>query len=101
MPVAFMVNYQGHGYGKFQIDEMSLKTFETRLRDVKDRLTRKQIYSMLYDMIMSGAVAGSRVMQIIANNIDAEDAEDILTDVLMFTVPAIIAKYLPTDTAEA
>lgn len=80
---------------------MSLKTFETRLRDVKDRLTRKQIYSMLYDMIMSGAVAGSRVMQIIANNIDAEDAEDILTDVLMFTVPAIIAKYLPTDTAEA
>jgi hypothetical protein len=56
---------------------------------------------MLYDMIMSGAVAGSRVMQIIANNIDAEDAEDILTDVLMFTVPAIIAKYLPTDTAEA
>lgn len=39
-------------------------------------------------------------MKIITNNIDKEDAEDILSDVLQSIVPIIIARYLPNETYE-
>lgn len=31
MPYAFGLNYKGHGYGKFIIDENSLNSFENSL----------------------------------------------------------------------
>ena len=39
-------------------------------------------------------------MKIVTNNIEQEDAEDILCDVLFFIIPTIINKYLPNDTFE-
>ena len=52
---------------------------------------------MLYDMIKTGEVSGARVMQIIANNLSYETAEDILSEVLQSFVPLIISKYLPFE----
>lgn len=56
---------------------------------------------MLYDMIKSGSVSGSRVMLIIANNLESETAEDILQEVLSSIVPAIVAKYLPMNSYDS
>ena len=68
-PFAFGLNFNAYGYGKFIIDDMSLSAFENNLMHIKDRLNRKQVYCMLYDMIKCGAVSASRVMRIIENNL--------------------------------
>jgi hypothetical protein len=41
LPHAFLINYGAHGYGKFIIDSMTLKTFERDLYKIEDKLTRK------------------------------------------------------------
>jgi hypothetical protein len=96
-PFAFSLNHDAYGYGKFVIDEMSLTAMEQNLKLIESRLNRKQTYFMLYDMIKTGEVSGARVMKIIANNLQFETAEDILSEVLQQFVPAIISKYLPFE----
>lgn len=98
---AFIINYGAHGYAKFVIDEASLTMFETKLHQVEDRLTRNQIYGILYDMIKSGHISGSRVMHIMSNNLKQETAEEVLATQLSQYVPSIIGKYLPTETYDA
>lgn len=51
-------------------------------------------------MIKSGKVPGSQVMHIITSNLESESAEEIVTDVLLSIVPAIINKYLPNQSYE-
>lgn len=94
-PVAFFMNLGAHGYGKFTSDEMSMTAFEQNLYKIEDRLTRRQLYLTLFDMIKQQGVSGSRVMHIIMNNLEHETAEEILSQVLNSIVPTIIGKYLP------
>lgn len=54
---------------------------------------------MLFDMIKSGHVAGSRVIKTIKNNILHETAEDVISDNFMY-IPAILSKYLPEESYE-
>lgn len=49
-------------------------------------------------MIKSGHISGSRVMHIMTNNLKHETAEEVLSTQLSQYVPAIIGKYLPTET---
>lgn len=46
-------------------------------------------------MVRTGHAAGSRVLTLIANNIQDEQAEEILDDLLKSTVPALSKKYVP------
>jgi len=62
MPYAFLINEQANGYGKFVIDEQTLTAFEANFGLIEDKLTRKQSYNMMYDMIKSGKIAASRVL---------------------------------------
>lgn len=75
----FIINNEAHGYAKFIVDEASLNMFETKLHLIEDRLTRNQIYGMLYDMVKSGHISGSRVMHIMTNNLKHETAEEVLS----------------------
>ena len=96
----FIINYGAHGYAKFIVDEKSLSMFEEGLHKVEDRLTRNQIYGMLYDMVKSGHISGSRVMHIMANNLKHETAEEVLSTQMRQYVPSIINKFLPTESFE-
>ena len=70
------------------------------LKKIQDRLSRKNIYNQLFDMIKSGRVPGSQVMHIITSNLESESAEEIVTEVLQSIVPAIVNKYLPDKSYE-
>lgn len=94
-----MINHNSQGYGKFVIDEQSLDVFEERLSDIECRLTRKQIYNILFDMIKSGQIAASRVMKIMKKHIVKETAEDVINDNSKF-IPAILKKYVPEESYE-
>ena len=97
-PFAILLNYQAHGYGKFFIDEKSLKSFEmVPLKNITCRLTRKQIYNILFDMTITGAVAGSRVLALCIANMEDEQAEEILNDLIKATIPVLIKKYVPSS----
>ena len=48
-------------------------------------------------MIKSGRIAGSQVLSIIQNNIENEQAEDIMQDNFKILIPAIIGKYIPME----
>ena len=93
-PAAFLMNLHARGYAKFTCDEMSMAAFEQNLHKIEDRLTRRQIYLTLYDMIKQQSISGARVMHIIMSNLEHETAEEILGTVLNSIVPAIIGKYL-------
>jgi hypothetical protein len=38
---AFLINHGAHGYGKFGIDELTLKAYETGLHKIESSLDRK------------------------------------------------------------
>lgn len=98
MPKAFLPNYMVYGYGKFIIDEHSFRHFEnSQFIKLDCRLSRKQIYNILFDMVRTGQAAGSRVLQFIAKNLSDENAEEILNDLLKSIVPALIGKYVPIE----
>lgn len=100
-PYAFLINDQANGYGKFVIDEQTLTAFEANFGLIEDKLTRKQTYNMMYDMIKSGKIAASRVMHIVLGHISTETAEDVIQDVFRFIVPVTLKRYVPLDTYQA
>jgi len=99
-PAAFLMNLHARGYAKFTCDEMSMAAFEHSLHKIECRLTRRQIYLTLYDMIKQQGVSGARVIEIIMGNLEHETAEEILGTVLNSIVPAIIGKYLSLSNYE-
>ena len=79
---------------------MSLKAFETGLHKIENSLDRKQITNIMYDLIKSGKIAGSRVLNLILNNLQHETAVDVLQDTLCIVVPAILEKFLHPEVHE-
>ena len=59
-------------------------------------MNRKHLYLILYDMIKSHRIAGSRVLSIMAENLAEETAEDIIKYVLQL-IPIIIQSYVPIE----
>lgn len=52
---------------------------------------------MMFDMIKSGKIAGSRLLHIVLQNVETETAEDVMGDILRFVIPQVIKKYLPEE----
>ena len=90
---AFLINYGCHGYGKFEIDPMSLTALETGLHKIKSSLDRKNLYNVMFDMIKSGSLPASQVLHIMLNNLQHESAVEILEDCLCNIIPCILTKY--------
>ena len=59
-------------------------------------MNRKHLYMILYDMIKSHRIAGSRVLSIMAENLAEETAEDVIKYVLQL-IPIIIQSYVPIE----
>jgi len=98
---AFLINYGCHGYGKFQVDPMTLTALETGLHKVKDSRERKNLMNVMYDLIKSGSLPAAHVLRIIINNLEHETAVDILQDTFRFIVPCILSKFLHEEVNEA
>jgi len=94
-----LLNQEAHGYAKFVIDELTLNEFAKpgQLSKIKSSLERRQIYNMMFDMIKSGKIAGSRLLHIVLQNVETETAEDVMGDILRFVIPQVIKKYLPEE----
>ncbi len=98
---AFLINYGCHGYGKFEIDPMTLTALETGMHKITSSLERKNLCNVMYDLIKSGSLPASRVLRIIVNNLEHESAVDILQDSFRFIIPCILSKYLHEEVNEA
>jgi len=94
----YLINHDAHGYAKFVIDERSINALETGLHKIKSSLDRKQIYSMLYDMTISGKVPCVRVLDIINKNTQDAETEDVIVEVYRGILPLIIKKFVPAET---
>ena len=95
---AYLINHGAHGYGKFILDEHTLAALEAGgLHKIDSSLARKQIYNMLYDMVISTRIPGSRVIRIFMVNISHGESEDVLVECFRSLVPAILAKFVPMD----
>jgi hypothetical protein len=94
-PFAFFINYGAHGYAKFVVDERTLQNLEeSRLINIEGGMNRKHLYMILYDMIKSHRIAGSRVLSIMAENLAEETAEDVIKYVLQL-IPIMISNFVP------
>ena len=61
-PFAYHINYLNHGYGKFKIDDKSIKVYEDNLGKIDDSMSRKQIYNILYDMLREQEISGAQLL---------------------------------------
>ena len=96
----FIVNHEAHAYGKFNIPEVTLNAFESQLHKLDSSMARKQQLNMMYDMIKSGKIPASRVLRIVRENMEKENAVDVLQDTFRFIIPGILGRYLHTEVIE-
>ena len=95
-PHCYHINQGNYGFGKFRIDEKSIKAFTEGLHKVKGSMNRKQIFNILYDMLQEGDISGAQLLDICLNNIPHETETNVLGDVFKFIIPSLIKKYLPS-----
>mmetsp|Transcript_33619 Transcript_33619/g.51814 ORF Transcript_33619/g.51814 Transcript_33619/m.51814 type:complete len:334 (+) Transcript_33619:1840-2841(+) len=96
-PFAYHINYKNYGFAKFKIDDKSLKAFQEKLAKIEDSISRKQIYNILYDMLKQNDISGAQLLDICKSQMITETAEDVIKDVLRFTIPAVIKSYIPLE----
>ena len=77
-PYAYFMNYGCHGYAHFKIDERSLKAYENKLSLIEDSLTRKLIYSDLYEMMKEGDISGYYLLRLLKKHLPDETSEDVI-----------------------
>ena len=94
---AYLLNHGAHGYAKFVLDERTIRALEKDLYKIKSSLDRKQLYSILYDMTISGKIPGIRVVEIMKHNIQFSESEDIITEVFRSSMPPLLKKYIPPE----
>lgn len=75
---AYLINHGAHGYAKFVLDERTVTALEQDMHKIKSSLDRNQLYNILYDMTISGKIAGLRVIEIIKNNTKFAEQEDVI-----------------------
>lgn len=97
---ALLINQGAHGYAKFCVPELTLKAFETGLNKIESSQDRKMCLNMMFDLVKSGNLPASRLLNIILNNIQHETAVDVLQDTFRFLIPTIIDKYLHNEAVE-
>ena len=78
IPAAIFCNYEGYGYAKFIIDDVSMKTFREHLNKIESEYVRKHIYLTMWDMVKSNRLAGSSLLSIIETHIKTEESEDVV-----------------------
>ena len=99
-PAAFLLDFGGFGYGKFTLDPESLDLICNKLHMLKEQNARKAVYNTMFDMVKSEKFAGSRLLQVVKQNIAKETTEEVLSDVIRSIVPTVIGKYIPLSTYE-
>jgi len=98
---AFLINYDCHGYGKFEIDDLTVSKLETDLHKIERSLERKSVMNILYDQVKSGKLPASRVIRILLNNLEHEPAVDVIQDAFRFVVPAMLSRFLHEEAQDA
>lgn len=48
-----------HGYGKFVVDANTISVLEQNMHKITCGFSRKQLYTIMFDMIKSGDISGS------------------------------------------
>lgn len=46
---AFLINYDCQGYGKFEVDDMTMSALETGLSKLSSSLERKSVLNIMFD----------------------------------------------------
>ena len=77
VPFAYHINAGNFGFAKFKVDTKSLAAFEKQLVNVEDSMSRRHIYSVLFDMIKDNDISGAQVLEIACKNIANEEAVDV------------------------
>lgn len=96
-PAAYFLNYNSHGFGKFKIDQLSLKVFEKKLSMIASEMARVQLYNTLFDMMKDGDITGAYFLDILMTNLENETNESVLSENLVHNIPAIITGRIPNE----
>lgn len=101
VPKAYLLNYMDWGYGKFLLDDKSLKAFKEGLSTIKDDLTRKIIYTALTDMTQDGKISASLFLEIVRSHIADESNQSVISSIINMSVPSFLSYYVPSKYQEA
>ena len=91
---AFLINYECHGYAKFETDEMTMSKLENDWHKIENSRERKSIMNIMYDQVKSSKLPASRVLRVCINNLEHETAVDVIQDAFRFVVPSILSRFL-------
>ena len=83
------------------MSKLTLEALESGLHKIESSHERKNILNMMYDCCKSGQLAGAHVLRIIINNMQHEEAVDVLVDTLRFIAPTILSSFIHEEVYEA
>ncbi|CDW86678.1 aminopeptidase n [Stylonychia lemnae] len=87
LPQAFFSNYRCYGYGKFKIDNRSLKAFDEKLGLIKDSMQRKLLINTLNEMLKDQELSGSQFLGILKKHLKTETSDSVLSSSLQSYIP--------------
>lgn len=96
-PHAFLLNYEDWGYGRFLIDDRSLKAFQEGLSKIEGSLSRKLIHNTLFTMTRDGQLSANDFGNIIKKQMMQEVNQDIVLEQLRYNMRVIFKNYIPDE----
>jgi hypothetical protein len=99
-PHAYHINYKNHGFAKFLLDDKTLSALEKDLLKIESSMSRKQLYSIMEDMLKQNHLCGARLLDIIKTQLVGETAVDVISSVMRGVVPLVIKNYIPLEIYE-
>jgi aminopeptidase N len=100
-PAAVFLDHGDNGYAKFRYDKDSLAAFGKSMGKIEDSLTRKQIYSVMYELVKDQLMSGQQFLEILKEHIPHEQSPDVILDNCRHNVGACISGYIPENRYEA
>lgn len=63
-------------------------------------MNRKQLYTMLYEMMRDGDISGAFMLEVYKRHLPNETSDSVIADSLQSSIPPIIKNYMPLENYE-
>lgn len=98
-PDLILVNDDDLAYTKIRLDERSLVTATTHLKDLKESLPRTLLWAAAWDSTRDALSPARAFVELVLNNIDHENDSSVIT-VLLRQLATTVNSYVAADASE-
>jgi hypothetical protein len=64
---------------------------------IKEPMARKQLFSMLWEMMKDGDISGAQFLSILKKHLPLETSDSVISENLQRNVPQVLKNYIPLE----